>query len=239
MLLRCFIQHLLTWQKDNYGDEESHDLLDNMAKYGYKLGEIENELLETKKTIDKDFKAFEEQTQEYWKAKNDFEALEKKLQEEKAKNPFGDHDELEQQVAQAYDQLQLVYSHYSTALNSYKTTSTKYLSTTMAYFDDLENETGVAFDDVLKEISDSTIIGDEVKEMIIPVGDKIKAIKDSVDVITKMINALSVSFSDSQMAYNQLDDVFESFDIHIDQSAGDTTIDLLDQQYTSTKKGKK
>ncbi|MGD9580297.1 MAG: hypothetical protein AB7V50_02915 [Vampirovibrionia bacterium] len=209
-------------------DEESKKLLLQMATYGEELGGIETELIGIKEVIDKNFENFTIQTKIYWQAKNAYddalEAYQKDPTEENMAN-----------VDSAYLKMKSTYSIYATAVDKYKTVSDDYLTKTKTYFDKLKDETGVSFDEVLEKINNSTEISADIKEYVVPVGQKISAIKDSVDVIEKMVNAFYSDFDDVTNSYNSFNETFKSFDIVIDDSAGDETFDLLDEEYLKDK----
>lgn len=205
-------------------DKESKDLLSKMATYGQELGGIETELINIKGIIDQNYESFTIQTKTYWQAKN---AYEKALDDYK-KDPTEENDA---KVYKTYTKMKATYGIYSTAVEEYKSVSVEYLSKTKSYFNDLKQETGVSFDEVLNSINSSSEISDDIKQYVVPVGEKISAIKDSVDMIEKMVDAFYDDFDDISNAYNTFSESFKSFDIIIDESAGDETFDLLDQEY--------
>ncbi|MEW5820258.1 MAG: hypothetical protein AB1782_08720 [Cyanobacteriota bacterium] len=215
---------LIDMASTHASDDETKLLLEQMSTYGYKMGEIESQLVEVKKQIDTSFLAFEDRTKFFWKAQSAFDAA-KKAYEEK---PTDENREL---MDKKYNEMQAAYAAYEPAMEAYKEISTEYLDQTKSYFNNLKDSVGVSFDDVLQKIKDSDKIDVEVREFIVPVADKISAIKDSVDLIEKIVNAFSADFNAASQAYEQFSQSFNSFDLIIDENAGDETFDLLDQEF--------
>lgn len=205
-------------------DKESKELLDQMSTYGKELGGIETELINIKGIIDQNYESFSVQTKTYWQTKNAYEEALKDY----SNSPT---EENNAKVESAYLKMKATYATYASAVDQYKNVSTEYLEKTQSYFSKLKEETGVSFDDVLSKINNSSEISADIKEYVVPVGEKISAIKNSVDMIEKMVNNLYDDFDDVSNSYKTFNESFKSFDIVIDETAGDETFDMLDNEY--------
>lgn len=220
---------------DKQDDPTTQELLKQMSTYGTQLGNLETDLISIKKEIDGQFKAFEAYAGVYKKAQSVYDA---------AKEAY-DKDPSEENMMKkekAYAALQDAYETYADTMESYKGVSTEYLEQATAYFSNLKDQTGVSFDQIVDQIEASDKIDATTKEFILPIANKISAIKDSVDLIEKLVNAFNADFNDIELAYTQFATSFTSFDIQIDEKAGDETFDLIDQQYITNQgsgKGKK
>lgn len=215
---------LIDLASNGIDDKESKELLGQMAVYGKELGGIETELINIKGVIDQNYESFTVQTKAYWQTKN---AYEEALKDYK-NSPT---EENNAKVESTFLKMQASYNIYAKAVDQYKNVSTEYLEKTQAYFNKLKEETGVSFDEVLDKINNSSEISADIKEYVVPVGEKISAIKNSVDMIEKMVNAFYDDFDDISNSYNTFNESFKSFDIVIDETAGDETFDMLDHEY--------
>ena len=207
---------------------EDKELLKNLSTYGYEIGQIETKLIDIKKDMNAKFMPFELAQKKYENSKEGY----KNAQEEYKKKPTSENKE---NLEKAEAMMQDMASGYSSASAAYKTVSESFLATTQTYFTNLKDKTGVNFDEVLKKIDESKDIAADVKEYVVPVGEKIRAVKDSVDLVDKMVNGFNAEFDEIKDTYTSFNELFKSFDIIIDETAGDETFDLLDQEYLKEK----
>lgn len=205
-------------------NNEDKELLKDLSTYGREIGQIETKLIDIKKEMNAKFEPFQLAHQKYKNSKEEY----KNACEEYSKKPTLENQLAMEQAEERMNDQAVLCSNASTA---YTTVSQSFLATTQTYFNDLKQKTGLNFDEVLTKIDESENIADDVKEYVVPVGEKIRAVKDSVDLVDKMVNTFNVEFSDILQAYETFNEVFKSFDIIIDESAGDETFDLLDQEY--------
>lgn len=215
---------LIEVASENATDPDDKELLKDLSTYGYEIGQIETKLIDIKKDMNAKFKPFELAQKKYENAKEGY----KNAQEEYNKKPTPENED---KLAKAEAMMNSQAQAYSDASSAYTAVSTKFLATTQTYFDNLKQKTGVNFDEVLKKIDESEDIAADVKEYVVPVGEKIRAVKDSVDLVDKMVNKFNVEFDEIKDTYNTFNELFKSFDIIIDETAGDETFDLLDQDY--------
>jgi len=103
-------------------------------------------------------------------------------------------------------------------------TSSEYLGTAETLFNDLKGSTGSSYDQTLEDIKTSDKVLDSVKDMVVPIGEKIKSVKDSVDLYRIQVAYSVAAFNDESRSLEETLREFQSLDIKIDSTAGDQTL---------------
>lgn len=205
-------------------DKKAANLLAQMSQYGYKMGELETELINVKRTIDSYHETFDLKAKAFWKAQKAYKDAEAAYNKESNQNN-------KNAMQRALEQMELAAGQYTTAKDNFKESSTQYLGQATTYFNDLKEKTGMSYDKILTEIDASTDIDDDIKEIVLPIGNKIKDVKDSVDMIEKLVGAFNLEFDKISSTYESFSDNFKTLEIVIDENAGDETFDALDETF--------
>lgn len=205
-------------------DNEAADLLEKMSKYGNKMGQLEVELIEVKKTMFTFHNAYEAKAKSFWETQKEYEKAQKKYENNDSSDNYNT-------MKLAMAQMENSANQYMIAKENFKNSSNKFLSQATGYFNELKNETGQSYDSILSEIEANTEIDQDTKDMVLPIGKKIKDVKDSVDIIEEMVDAFNLEFNKITHSYEEFTDNFRTFQILIDENAGDETFDALDEAF--------
>lgn len=196
-------------------------LLEEMSTYGFKLGDIENELIKIQADINEDKNLYKVQKENYLAERTKFETL---LAQYESTPPAQITDKQESTLWEAFDNVQTAYDEYSSCVSDYKKASSSYSVEAQSYLNDLKNNTGVEFDNVVNEINQSSKIDQETKDFVVPVGNAISAIKDSVEIINEEVTTIQTSFDLEAKSFTETSDKFKSLNIKVDENAGNETI---------------
>lgn len=219
---------LLDIAAENTTDESAKGLLNSMSLYGKKVGVIESDLIDVKKIISDKKDIFNVEASSYLKAKDIFADL---YSTYTSKKEAGEtiEDNLVEKMNTAFDQVSEHYDDYTLAVNKYQKATSDYVDIANGYFKDLKEKTGATFDNVLDDIIASTIIMQDTKDLVVPIGEKIKAIKDSVQLMKDEVNYLSSTFDSQNKGFSEIEESFTSFQVYIDNNAGNATMQAAGQ----------
>ena len=193
---------------NNYDDATAKELLEDMSTYGKKLAVLEDNLITIDDIINNRKVVFASQEDTFDQLEADFENALKLYDEGKISI-----DELRA----CNETLQEAYETYEGSVTDIEEVTDQYISMAESFFDDLKNQTGVKFDDVLQQIKDSTLIDDDVKELTVPIAEDIKKTKDSAELIKQTIDYIVGTFSKTNDSFESLQEEIETIEFEIQQ----------------------
>lgn len=194
---------------NNYDEPTVKELLENMSVYGKELAVLEDNLVIIDEKIKNKQEVFGTKEDYYNQIEADFAQKLALYNEDKISI---------EDLRQAHEKLENSYDEYEESVEGIKKTTSDYIAMSEAYFEDLKNNTGVKFDDVLDQIKASTIIDQNVKDLTLPIAEDIKATKDSADLIKQTIDYIKGTFDSDNSTYEEFQEQFETIEFEIQQA---------------------
>lgn len=194
---------------NNYDEPTVKELLDNMSVYGKELAVLEDNLILVDEKINSKKEIFGTKEEYYNEIEAEFEQVLSSYQKDQISI-----DELRA----AHEKLENSYNEYEESVEGIQKTTSDYIAMSEAFFEDLKNNTGIKFDDVLQQIKDSTLIEQDVKDLTVPIAEDIKATKDSADLIKQTIDYITGTFDSDNSTYEEFKEQFETIEFEIQQA---------------------
>lgn len=214
-VMRAYSQ-LVDIASRNNDDKTAQDLLASMSKLGFKVSDLEDKLVDLNITIKDAQKDFQTQERTYQQILATFQEAVNQYN----KSNIGSASKTELDLVDSdFKALQKAYGVYSNAATKYQNTCQSSLNSAKSDFNDLKNITGKQYDEVLNEIIATPKIDQATKDVVVPIGEGVKAVKDSVDLMEKTFSALITTFDTTNNTFDVASQDFSSFQVLVDWNA--------------------
>lgn len=201
-------------------DVEAKNKLKSLAKYGTKLGTREKKLQRIKNTLDLYKKNHELFKNNYITARDNYTQA---LDLYRNGNP---NNLTRKDLTNLYNKITKSYTKYSNLEIKFENQSKDLSKIAQDVFVDLKEETGMSFDRIVESLAADPNIDTDTKDMVLPIGNRIKELKDSVDILASTVSTYNTSFENKLEQFTEEMGQLDTIDIIMEEGAGDETLAL-------------